>query len=400
MPERSYLAYMMASRSMRMNLMRGMLCASFALTLMVVAHAQWQLQASNTTADLRGIHNVGNGVAWASGTNGAVLRTEDGGYVWQTCAIPPDAEKLDFRGIQAFDADTAIVMSSGKGDLSRLYKTTDGCHTWKLLFKNPDKDGFWDAIDIAYGYPILDPRQAYGWLLGDPVKGQFALFRTNDGGKKWWRQENVGLKAAAESQGAFAASNSSFATLNTGDHIIGSGGTAGAKVYRETFRYFCKDSCPPDKHGRNNRWEVQRTPVGAGSEASGIFAIATTHAKVDQGQTQRVVIAVGGDYTNPDDAAATAAYSIDNGVHWTAAQTSPHGYRSSVAYDENLKTWITVGPNGTDISTDDGKNWRAVHPSAALHEAPDADRNWNAISLPYVVGPKGRIGKLDEPALK
>ena len=56
---------------------------------------------------------------------------EDGGYLWQGCAIPPGAEKLDFRGIQAFDENTAIVMSSGKGDLSRLYKTTDGCRTWK-----------------------------------------------------------------------------------------------------------------------------------------------------------------------------------------------------------------------------------------------------------------------------
>ena len=105
-------------------------------------HAQFDIEDSHTTASLRGIHNVGGGVAWASGTNGTVLRTEDGGYLWQTCTIPPGAEKLDFRGIQAFDENTAIVMSSGKGDLSRLYKTTDGCQTWKLLFTNPDKEGF------------------------------------------------------------------------------------------------------------------------------------------------------------------------------------------------------------------------------------------------------------------
>jgi len=50
------------------------------------AHAQWDLEDSHTTADLRGIDNVGAGVAWASGTNGTVLRTEDGGYLWQACA--------------------------------------------------------------------------------------------------------------------------------------------------------------------------------------------------------------------------------------------------------------------------------------------------------------------------
>src|ERR1700737_472411 len=109
-------------------------------------NAQWQIQDSHTTASLRGIHALGNGIAWASGTNGTVLRTTDDGATWHTCTTPPDAQKLDFRGIQAFDANTAIVMSSGKGDLSRLYKTTDGCQTWKLLFTNPDKEGFWDAI--------------------------------------------------------------------------------------------------------------------------------------------------------------------------------------------------------------------------------------------------------------
>ena len=88
------------------------------------------------------------------------------------------------------------------------------------------------------------------------------------------------------------------------------------------------------------------------------------------------------------------------GASLDCVQTPPHGYRSSVAYDAATKTWITVGPNGTDISTDDGKNWRAVQPDAARHEAPDADRNWNAISLPFVVGPHGRIGKLNAAALK
>src|SRR3982074_2184395 len=91
------------------------------------ANAQWEIEESHTTADLRGIDNVGNGIVWASGAGGTVLRTTDNGIHWQTCAVPAGAEKLAFRGIQAFDENTAIVMSSGKGDLSRLYKTTNGC---------------------------------------------------------------------------------------------------------------------------------------------------------------------------------------------------------------------------------------------------------------------------------
>ena len=68
-------------------------------------------------------------------------------------------------------------------------------------------------------------------------------------------------------------------------------------------------------------------------------------------------------------------------------------------YDAATKTWITVGPNGTDISTDDGRNWRPLKPDPKFNEAPDADQHWNALSLPYAVGPHGRIATLRPSAL-
>jgi photosystem II stability/assembly factor-like uncharacterized protein len=148
--------------------------------------AQWLIQDSHTSADLRGIHSIGNGIAWASGTNGTVLRTTDDGDHWQLCATPSGAEVLDFRGIQAFDANTAIVMSSGKGDLSRLYKTTDGCLTWKLVFTNPDKNGFWDALRFSKPWPKVLSKTD-GVLIGDPVAGTFSVFLTSDSGETWRR---------------------------------------------------------------------------------------------------------------------------------------------------------------------------------------------------------------------
>ncbi len=108
------------------------------------------------------------------------------------------------------------------------------------------------------------------------------------------------------------------------------------------------------------------------------------------------MVAVGGDYTKINDRQDTAAFTGGTNK-FQVAKTLPGGYRSAVAYDPTHKLWITVGPNGTDISTDDGRNWQALKP--AKGDPQGTDRDWNALSLPFVVGPKGRIGKLNPAAL-
>ena len=100
------------------------------------ANAQWQKQTIDTKASLRGLSVVNEKVIWASGTGGTFLRTVDGGKIW-TVGKVPDADKLDFRDVEAFDANTAYLLSIGDGENSRIYKTNDGGATWKLQFKKP-----------------------------------------------------------------------------------------------------------------------------------------------------------------------------------------------------------------------------------------------------------------------
>jgi hypothetical protein len=338
---------------------------AFLLAAFGAAHAQWEMENSGTAADLRGIDNVGGGVAWASGTNGTVLRTEDGGYLWQACAIPSGAEHLDFRGIQAFDANTAIVMSSGRGDLSRLYKTTDGCHKWKLILRNPDKKGFWDALQFDRGRK--------GFLLGDPVKGSFVLFASRDDGRTWNRKKNVGPKVQPSEQAAFAASNSSMTALLSAVSFA-SGGTGGAFVYSIAESEICFDACPEDEfdfEGHREKWIRQPVPIGNHTGSSGVFSLAANYGalsiadlqKADLGLLDGAYVAVGGDFTMPDQSTRTAAYTNGKTKAWLPSQIPPHGYRSAVAYDADAKTWITVGPNGTDVSTDNGRNCSTKRPT-------------------------------------
>src|ERR1700728_506119 len=104
------------ARLRRLAAVIGLVLAGYApLRAQDVTSGPWVMQVSGSTAGLRGIHSVGGGVVWASGTDGTVLRTEDSGYMWQSCAMPPGAEKLDFRGIWAWDENTAVIMSSGPG---------------------------------------------------------------------------------------------------------------------------------------------------------------------------------------------------------------------------------------------------------------------------------------------
>ncbi len=132
-----------------------------------------------------------------------MLRSEDDGFVWQKCSIClTSASNLDFRGVWAWDANHAIVMSSGTGDASRLYETVDGGATGGFCFKNPDPTGFWDGI-------VFNGND--GLLVGDPVDGQ--IHRVPHGRSRSTldpRSQSASWQADPKRDGIFAASNSSL----------------------------------------------------------------------------------------------------------------------------------------------------------------------------------------------
>jgi photosystem II stability/assembly factor-like uncharacterized protein len=333
----------------------------------------WQMQDSGTTAGLRGIDSVDGTIAWASGTGGTVLKTIDGGAHWTTCAVPDaamDGATLDFRGVQAFDAQTAIVMASGPGEKSRLYKTADGCARWELLATNDDPEGFWDAIRM------WTPTD--GFLAGDPVAGHPFLSEFTSYNGIVIDNQLFPIKSRG-GEGAFAAGNACitlglFSTKNSRAREVWfvTGGTSGSRVI--FFQHF--NGGEPERVS----YSVTQLPGFPRASAAGAFAIASFSRKL---------IAVGGDYTKPNDRIGTAVYSSDGGKTWTIATKPPHGYRSAVQWSEALKLWITVGTNGSDVSRDDGKTWQPLD-----------DGNWNALSLPFVVGPGGRIARLNRAALQ
>lgn len=329
--------------------------ATFLLLAAVFAAAQWTPQTTGVNARLRGISAVTDQVAWASGAAGTVLRTTDGGQTWETRPVP-DAQKLDFRDIDAISDTIAYVLSIGPGNASRIYKTLDGGATWELQFTNSDAKAFFDAM------AFWDANR--GVAFSDSVDGRFVVLITRNAGRTWSRVAAEALPPALDNEGAFAASGTNIAVYGK-DHVwIATGAAARSRVLRST--------------DGGNTWSIADTPLASGP-SSGAFSIAFRDAQHG--------VVVGGDYKKEGEAGDHAAITSDGGATWTLRPLS--GFRSVVAPVPAARgSWIAVGPSGADISTDDGRTWKSIE-GPGFHTfsfAPRTGTGWGA-------GERGAIAK-------
>lgn len=324
------------------------------------AAAQWQPQTSGVDARLRGVSAVSATVAWASGTKGTYLRTTDGGATWNAGTVP-GAEALDFRDVDAFDANTAYLLSIGEGESSRIYKTIDGGKNWKLQFTNRNPKAFFDAM------AFWDANR--GIAVSDSVDGRFVIVKTTDGGASWKEISQEKLPPALKGEGAFAASGSCVATQGKNNVWIG---TSAARVLYST--------------DGGETWRISTTPIQTGQPSAGIFSIAFKDAKNGA--------VVGGDYRKENESRDNAAITEDGGKTWTLAKAPlPSGFRSAVAYipGTSPSAIVALGPSGSDISTDGGATWKGL--GADGYHAFSVARSTPAGATGWAVGEGGRIAK-------
>lgn len=327
-------------------LLLTILCPAF------IVNAQWQRQNVDTKASFRGLSVVNQNVVWASGTGGTFIRTIDGGKTW-TVGKVPEAEKLDFRDIEAFDANTAYLLSIGNGETSRIYKTIDGGKTWEKQFQATDKNIFLDA------FAFWD--KDHGIAMGDPVNGYFYLLRTDDGGKKWYPLSTDKMFPAKDGEAAFAASGTCIITQGKNNVFMVSGGTQ-ARVFRST--------------NRGTSWLVSETPITKGTQGSGIFSIAMLDANNG--------VIVGGNYEKPNEINNNLAFTKDGGKTWTLGK-GLNGYRSGVAF-LSKEVLIAVGSSGSDKGGKSGQIWGNIDQG-----------NYNAVkaigNIVWAVGANGLVAK-------
>src|SRR6476659_7896607 len=141
----------------------------------------WHGTNTGTTAHFRGLAAVSATTAWVSGytpTDGVVMRTTDRGATWQE-VTPPGAAGLQFRDIEAFDADNAVAMSIGDNPTDfRIYVTQVGVQSLDLTFVNSEPTAFYDCMSFF--------NRKRGLAISDPPDGvHFRVIATNDGGMSW-----------------------------------------------------------------------------------------------------------------------------------------------------------------------------------------------------------------------
>ncbi len=281
---------------------------------------------TNSTASLRGLFVVDENVVWASGSEGTVLLTTDGGNNWKNCSIQ-GAEENDFRSICAWDKNKALVF--GINGPSFGYLSEDGGQSWQVIFKDTTDGLFFNSLKFA------DAR--IGLAISDPIEGKPFLIKTIDGGKTW--KQITTIPDAIEGEANFAASNTCIEFLPSGNGWMVTGGAVARCFYSSDF-------------GEN--WKVAETTMISGTPAAGVFSVCFKNDSEG--------VMVGGAYDQPQLNKNIAAYTTDGGKSWTSSVIMPKEYRSCVQFisEKRENLFLSIGKTGCDISTDNGKTWNFV----------------------------------------
>jgi photosystem II stability/assembly factor-like uncharacterized protein len=321
----------------------------------------------DTNISIRGLSVVDSKVIWASGSKGTVIRSIDGGTAFQSMTVN-DCSTCDFRDIEAFSSDTAIILSSG--EIVKVFKTVNGGKTWKMVMQDTTKNSFLDGMDFFSDGKI-------GFIYGDPTSknknGQsfFALYKTQDGGGTWKKMKvKQNLK---EGEASFASSGTGLTVIGNEHFAIVSGGKA-SNIYIL------------DKNLK--RVNKLSPPILQGKESTGINSIAIS-------PNQKNMMVVGGDFSDKMNNTDNCFYSTQHfllksktPLAFVAPKTKLSGYKSCVAYlNDNIV--FATGTSGTDVSMDGGAHWQKVN-DVSYHVCKHSKKE----KLFVFAGSRGKIGLL------
>lgn len=313
----------------------------------------WQELNSPFKSSLRGIFAVDNSTCWASGSNGKILLTLNGGETWLDRSMP-SLDTLQFRDIHAFDKDRAIVLSAGLPAV--IAQTENGGREWVISYFNMEKGLFFDAMDFW--------DEKHGIAFSDSPDSLLYIMTTKDGGEHWKVLEDSLRPQVFPHQGGFAASGTCLIAWGKGSVIIGLGGPESTILRSDDY---------------GNTWRKSKSPLDAGEDSKGNFSFSFYND---------ILFVVGGDYLGDSLSKNSIAKSENLGGSWELIQDTAvaEKYRSSIIQlDENRI--VTASRTGTSYSVDGGIHWKSISGEYFSLSKGNDGIVWGS-------GPNGKVGKL------
>lgn len=259
----------------------------------------------------------------------------------------------EFRAV-AHTASDFFMLSVASPAL--LYKTA-GDGKMELVYTEKDEAVFYDAMTFW--------NNQEGIAVGDSIDGCLSIIITRDGGSTWNKIPCSNLPEGIEGEGAFAASNTNIAVK-------------GDKTWIATTRsriYYSAD--------KGTTWQIQETPIVKDEATQGIYSMAF--------HDENLGVAIGGDYTRPENNTANKALTEDGGRTWTLiADGQNPQYKSCIQFVPNTsgKGMVAIGFTGISCSGDKGAHWKELSENTSFYTL----RFLND-SVAYAAG-KNRIAKL------
>ena len=184
--------------------------------------SRFELQLETVEQDqlnhIRGLSMVTDEIAWASGAGGTFMKTIDGS-AWNSDTIAGYTH-LDFRDVHAFDGETAVLMVAGSE--GRILRTEDGGNSWIEVYTNLDSGIFLDGIDF---------HDDSGYCYGDPMNGTMFVLKTVDQGRTWTEMKPEKIPETLPNEAGFAASGTGVITTQNQTWVATGGGEV-ARVFR------------------------------------------------------------------------------------------------------------------------------------------------------------------------
>lgn len=304
------------------------MCIVVMIMAVTLLNAQaWYAQTSGTTALLMDVYCPNPDTGWVVGIVNTILRTTDGGSIWEAQDPPPS---VNFYSVFFTDELTGHAVGATVGGSGRIRHTTDAGSTWEI-------------IDISSAYSLWSVffiDGSVGWIAGgreagfniDPIR---TIHHTTDGGYTWSTQ--------FYQYDSLPLHDIHFTNPSTG--------------------------CAVGEHG-----EIFWTTDGGSTwtqQSSGVVQHLWGVRLLDENTAWAVGIQ------------GIVLHTTDAGASWIPLDTdSSYGY-SEVMFTDANNGWISGGDNDTGIilrTTDGGTTWSTQNTGAtttmmSVHFT-DADTGW------------------------